>query len=199
MGYDMYVVDETGDTVEEASLGNVDWNDREAAALAVKKQDESHCYLRRNIWGMGRFRERLLDLDLLYRARGADPGWPNLPGREYDAAGQLIHPFDDPEHWKRTDGDYEPVSEAAKAYQDQITAYLKDTRDERPGIPVHKFSSNDGWWITAAECQSFIQLWERAGCPDLMPVEWRAEDPDAEDDIIPFMRQAASHGGFRVY
>ena len=71
-----------------------------------------------------------------------------------------------------------------------VMDWLRDTRDERPGIPLHKLCSNDGWWVTAAECKSALQLWESLGSP--VAEEFR-------DDWIPFLRAAAANGGFRTY
>lgn len=71
-----------------------------------------------------------------------------------------------------------------------ITHWLRDTRDERPGIPLHKLCSNDGWWVTAAECKSALQLWEAKGSPT---------DEEFRDDWIPFLQAAAANGGFRTY
>lgn len=73
---------------------------------------------------------------------------------------------------------------------DDVMEWLRDTRDERPGIPLHKLCSNDGWWVTAAECRSALQLWEAKGCP---------ADEEFRDDWIPFLQTAAANGGFRTY
>lgn len=67
---------------------------------------------------------------------------------------------------------------------------LKHSYDERPGIPLHKLCMNEGWWVTQVECESALALWKRAGRPMLS--EFR-------DDLIPFLRQAAANGGFRVF
>lgn len=73
---------------------------------------------------------------------------------------------------------------------DAIAQWLRDTRDERPGIPLHKLCSNDGWWVTAVECRSALDLWERAGEPS---------HEEFRDDWIPFLQAAAKNGGFRTY
>ena len=72
----------------------------------------------------------------------------------------------------------------------QIEEHLRATGDERPGIPMHKLCSNDGWWVTAAECQSALGIWERAGTPS---------HEEFRDDWIPFLQAAAKNGGFRTY
>jgi len=77
-----------------------------------------------------------------------------------------------------------------EATDDEIVAHLKATGDERPGIPMHKLCSNDGWWVTAAECQSALGIWERAGEPQLEAFG---------DDWIVFLQTAAKNSGFRTY
>lgn len=74
--------------------------------------------------------------------------------------------------------------------EQQLLDFLRATGDERPGIPLHKLSTNDGWWITDVECRSALDIWERAGSP--MVDEFR-------DDWVPFLQAAAKNGGFRTY
>lgn len=76
------------------------------------------------------------------------------------------------------------------ADEDAIEQHLRATFDERPGIPLHKLCSNDGWWVTAAECRSALDIWERAGMPD---------HEEFRQDWIPFLQTAAKNGGFKTY
>lgn len=70
-------------------------------------------------------------------------------------------------------------------------SYLRATWDERPGIAAHKLCrTNDGWWVTRAECESALKLWERAGEPPVV---------DRLGDVLPFLRAAAEYEGFRVW
>jgi hypothetical protein len=88
---------------------------------------------------------------------------------------------------------YWPLSEPdwpRDADDDEIADFLKAARDERPGIPMHKLCSNDGWWVTAMECRTALDIWEQAGMP---------AKEEFRDDWIPFLQQAAKHGGFRTY
>ena len=71
-----------------------------------------------------------------------------------------------------------------------IAQFLRDTRDERPGIPLHKLCSNDGWWVGVVECRTALDIWERAGTPEVEAFR---------DDWIPFLQSAAKNGGFRTY
>lgn len=175
MGYDMYVCDEQANTVDQARVPEYDPNDEASIEAAFRAQDEAHCYLRRNIWGMGPLRDLLVMHGMAYHAANP-PAWEDFPDRIGD------------EHF---DDNYEPVTEEGQLYAKRVMKILRDTGDERPGIPVHKLSDNSGWWVTKAECVSALQMWERAGCPQ--------HDEIFRDDVIPFLRQAAAHGGFRVY
>lgn len=61
-----------------------------------------------------------------------------------------------------------------------------------PGIPLHKFSSNDGWHVTRIECAQALEAYEKA-LPRLgHPEEFR-------DDFIPFLHVAVKRDGFTVH
>lgn len=162
----MYVVNENGEDVELPE--------------GVDRYDTSY-YLRRNIFGIGDMRAALVNAGMAYSARGFRPDdWPDMPGSWSDGV-----------HWDAEND--APISDEAREFQAASSRRLRDTYDERPGIPVHKFSSNDGWWVTKAECASALKLWEAAGEPFL-----GYEDAES-DDVIHFLRTAAEHGGFRVF
>jgi hypothetical protein len=134
-------------------------------------------YLHRNIWGGQRLADALVDAGIGY--------WPTGPQREYPRE-------PDDAEW----GDYNyshelpPANPAATQYQATMFRHLQDTRDERPGISVYKLcGSNDGWWVTKVECESALKMWEQAGNPEV----------DQYGDVIPFLRAASKHDGFRVW
>jgi hypothetical protein len=173
MGYDMYVVDSDGKMLDESTL-NVDWDSTDEQWRAEEERRwESHTYLRRSMGNMSRLITALVEAGMAYSSVNP-PSFPPYPGDEH---------FD-------TSGDWEPVTEQARQYRKQCADTLVKTGDERPGIPIHKFSSNDGWWVTPPECRSAMQLWAREGSP--MKEEFR-------DDVIPFLLKAAQNGGFRVW
>ncbi len=120
-----------------------------------------------------------------------------------DKGETLEMPFDDKvdQHFylRRSIGTQGPLREAlalvgmgfhAKGYDQESAWRLKHSYDERPGIPLHKLCMNEGWWVTQVECKTALELWRRGGSPKM--AEFR-------DDVIPFLRQAAANGGFRVY
>jgi len=148
VGYDCYVVDQNGDTV-----------------------DIEGGYYRRNIFGMGPQRDRFEAVGMGYWPQGDRGDFPDRPeGVDWNDQDELVGP-------------------GADEYQAAVSAHLKDTCDERPGICLDKLCSNDGWWVTKVECESALKLWEQAGEPEL----------DDYGDTIPFLRVAAAYCGFRVY
>jgi hypothetical protein len=161
MGYDMSTVDENGNSVRDC-----------------EDPEHGEHYWRRNIGGGGAQAQRLVDAGMGYWS-GPPPGvtWPEIEGAEF---GEYD---DDLEHAP-------PLNEAANEQLAATMAYLKATWDERPGIAVYKLcNTNDGWWVTKAECESALKLWEQAGKPEV----------DNYGDTIPFLRAGADHGGFRVW
>ena len=85
--------------------------------------------------------------------------------------------------------DYEPEW-PRDGTPEEFEVFLKAARDERPGIPLHKLCSNDGWWVTAMECRTALDIWEQAGMPEV---------ESFRDDWISFLQTAAKHGGFRTF
>lgn len=144
-----------------------------------ERVDGEDTYLRRNIFGMGTQLDMLAKYDMVYDSVGYPKvDWPDYPGHEH------------------FNGDGDPVTEAGRVYDMAIAAHLKATYDERPGLPAHKFSTNDGWWVTPAECLSAIQLWVKAGRP-VVDDFGRGDGP--YNDVIPFLQKGAENGGFRVW
>ena len=136
---------------------------------ALETNYEDNNYLRRSIGTQGPLREALAQVGMAFYAAGYDDSAP------WPKAPDLPNGEKD---WENPE------------YQAAVAHRLKHSFDERPGIPLHKLCMNEGWWVTQVECRSALQLWERAGCPT---------PDDFHDDVIPFLQNAASHGGFRVY
>ena len=145
----------------------------EGTTLDTTYNDEF--YLRRAMGSQGALRQALLDVGMGYEAVGPEPVVPEYPGDE---------------HWDGDTFPSTPLTEQARAYSAACEEFLKGSRDERPGIPVHKLCMNEGWWVTRIECATALQLWERAGQP--IPEAFR-------DDVLPFLACAAKNGGFRVF
>lgn len=110
----------------------------------------------------------------------------------------LMPEFPDNDFLDRSDfHDGEPVTERAKLYtqalERTLTEHDADAAEYLPGIPTHKLASNDGWHVTDKECAEALAAYE-------MAIQAGAEHPAAfDDDVIPFLRTAANHQGFRVH
>lgn len=167
MGYDCYVRD-------TAKLGLPLWEEWTAIDF------EAGGYFRRNIWGMPRVVEAVVEMGMGFDSfpyLAHRPSWPSCEqyGVHYDAEG-------------------EPAGPRAEEYKAALNAVLDWHGPEIPGIPIHKLcESNDGWHVTAAECLSALQLYRRA-------LEAGKPHPEAfGDDFIPFLIAATKCDGFEVH
>lgn len=140
-------------------------------------------YWRRNIFGGRTQADLLVAAGIGYWPKCDKPDFPSVEGAEY---GEYDEDIDD----------NVPLNDAAREEQRLAEEYLKATYSEEPGISVYKLcDSNDGWWVTQAECKSALELWEKKGRPEVD----RFGDHPAYNDTIPFLRAAAAHAGFRVW
>lgn len=137
-----------------------------------------HDYLRRNIFGMHPTVEAMVGLEMAFWSPSPEfpKSWPD---------------YSDCAHW---DAEGEPVSGEARGYQERIQRLLATHGECRtPGIPSHKFTSNDGWHVTREECEQALEIYEKA------LANGRAHPEFFRDDVIPFLRCAAKHDGFEVW
>jgi hypothetical protein len=107
---------------------------------------------------------------------------------------------------------------------DDPEEYRRATFSDKPGIALHKFTSNSGWIVTKAECESAVELWDRLPAdtvdeafdlllppehPSPMLTQLRAYLPERlyrqatarlnfVDDSLPFLRACAHWEGMRV-
>lgn len=122
-------------------------------------------YFRLNIWGMGRYRDTMEAVGMGYWAD--HPAWPDAQDFGFDnreewwaASEALENGGDSPLTY---DHGYENVTltqdmlDRAKKGQEAME-YVKSAHPgETPGIPLVKFTSNDGWHVTPPECLSALQ------------------------------------------
>jgi hypothetical protein len=172
MGFDMSTVDEAGKDIKGCD----------------DPQHGEH-YWRRNMGGGGVQAQLLVDLGMAY--------WPrqsfSVPGKwpEPEDYGLKQNPAWEGDEDDPNDPQFFGEPEKVAQYRADSNNYFKQTYDERPGIAAYKLChSNDGWWVTAAECKSALKLWEQAGQPDV---------DRGNGDTIPFLRAGAAHAGFRVW
>ena len=126
-------------------------------------------YFRLNIWGMSDCRSHMADFGMIC----------------------------EPEPHTRDDWD-EVNKRAADATEEEsediYREILSDHRGECPGIPWWKLSDNSGWYVLPAEIRAALHAY-------LTKRQEGKEPPDTYywADWIQWLKDAAEHGGFRVY
>jgi hypothetical protein len=223
MGYDMYwVTKDPGSEYAYAAAtaafraacqardAHPRGSEPEQAAQAVVTKtydlmDEFHAdYFRLNIWGMGRYRKLMAELGML--SQPEMPSFPDAPdSMDWDAYETLR--ADGEDAMRQEHGDRLTV-----AFLDQVVAYYAESErirglefPEEPGIPIHKFGSNDIWLVTPREIREALVIYEANPARDeiLAPLD----EPDEEghtgrpywDEWIAWLRGAIEHDGFTVH
>jgi hypothetical protein len=207
MGYDMYTVqgaDQAENEAVAAARRFIDnlpkpWDQPEGTErdAAQKQWDDAWrafdraqtSYFRLNIWGMSACVDLMADLGMM-----TDEDAPKFPSpADY---GLTEYP-DDPADYE---GDERAAIEAKLTDADrQFLAACRAVVDYEPepvgGIPVGKFSSNDGWLVTprqiAAALEAYAAATEGARAAATAKREWFA-------DWIAWLGHAKDRGGFRV-
>jgi len=143
--------------------------------------DGDEVCFRLNIFGMARFADYMAERGMIFEA-GQHPPFPE---GGWDAHYRLRWPEDYKD---------EPTTlsdEQIKALAAQVDEVLAWHGPEVPGIPAHKFGSNDGWIVTPAECEAAWRLGKDQPAP-----------PDHEEywaKWLDYLHRAASNGGFEVH
>lgn len=137
-------------------------------------------HFRLNVWGMSHYRGWMAELGMVFHDDVSErPEWPTWT--------------------EAADVDDSPEAIAYKKAHDEVTRYhgLMDT----PGIPVHKFSSNDGWHVLPAEAAAALRAYDLHLNAEPTYVEHviPADGRERWDSWLAFMRNSVSHDGFRVY
>jgi hypothetical protein len=176
--------------------------DQVHAAYAAMR-DAERSYFRLNMFGMGRYCDLMSRIGMTFDDPSDRPDWPEPEdyGTTYDEIEQV-----------ENREDYPDVMFADEQLR-RIAAY-RDARDrllswhgvEVPGIPDHKFSSNDGWIVLPAECEAAVRIWR----------QFVSDEGDEEAAVIiagvlgdkgmdywlkwiAYLASAVNHGGFEVH
>ncbi|MGP4994618.1 hypothetical protein [Glutamicibacter ardleyensis] len=94
-------------------------------------------------------------------------------------------------------GNLDALADQLEAQRAQLTMVLPE--DEGVGIPLHKFSSNDMWIVTATECGEAITAWEEADQSALDAEVQETITHERWQDFIELLRWASRDGGLGVY
>jgi hypothetical protein len=210
MGYDMQLVDSVEDPIEVASTrdaferavaarNTLEKDDpRRAAAQKLVEQAAEDMYVanrdyhRKNVWGMGSIRRIMHQLGACWAGDG--PEWPE----EADYGLEAWPNPDDPE-----------LTDEARKFLAAVEA-VKGFVGDQPGIPLTKFSSNDGWLVRPGECRSALVLIRKHDVEDVrtvvLDVLREAGDSGTDENLLAWWAQwvdwlelASLHGGFRVW
>jgi hypothetical protein len=208
MGYDMTIVQERDQAEKDAiaaAIAHVETlpaphtlpagEERDAAEKARKagwdacnKADRS--YFRLNIWGMSRCCDVMAALGMLTSEDA--PKFPRL--EEFGLTDWPENP-DDYEGEERAKAEAE-LTDGGRRFLAAVEAVLAFEPVPVQGIPSGKFSTNDGWLVTPAQCGAAVAAWQAQ--PDDVrarvegEAEWWAR-------WIAYLEYAQGRGGFRVY
>ncbi len=162
--------------------------------------EQGQLYFRANIWGMGEIRAALSEI---WDGR-TRPTWPETPGGvelHYDIGeldfdgGQLdVSPV-----VERLVDDGVPAERHGEilAYYQDLAKAIRITSPESGLVPLAKFGSNDGWWVTEEECETLVEAMDRylADAPEKMEEDTREFFAEFRD----YCRKAIDLGGFHVW
>lgn len=134
---------------------------------------------RLNIWAMGRYRDIMTTFGMIHDSSNSDvPEWPDYPEDDSDEESPAMK-------------EYEAAALIVQGYHHEA---------DDPTIPVHKFCSNDGWWVTSSEAAAAVEVWDKRD-PALAFTEVQAETlaSDYWGEWITYLRNAIDRDGFQVY
>lgn len=127
--------------------------------------DTERSYYRLNITGMSMWYRAIFTLGMVYD-HAEDHSWPDYSDLS-ETAQAVIEALDEDDPIGYLAKNYPEVSAVegdtdwtqALAYHDRLIALLKHHPEGGSTIPAHKFGSNDGWWVTPAECLEALAAW----------------------------------------
>lgn len=158
-------------------------------------------YFRLNIWGMSRYRELMYELGMAYED-GEHPEWPKYEA--YGVTQEQVEVIEYPE-WAEDVTLTDEQREAAEKYlaeQERVLSWHGQA--DTPGIPLHKFGSNDGWIVLPVECQAALGIYmaklEEVG-QDAMAnlIDNKAGNRGHWAQWLAYLNGAITHDGFEVH
>ncbi|GGL01306.1 hypothetical protein Ppa06_69870 [Planomonospora parontospora subsp. parontospora] len=176
---------------------------RQAQAAVVAASDTvdqvRKSYFRLNIFSMGRYRDAMYRLGMAFDD-DPRPDWPRA--NNYGITDEQVWAVESPE-------DYPEVYAAITSdMMSQILAYQQEHervlswhgKTDMPGIPLHKFGSNDGWVVLPAECEAAVRIWRKHHDEhgDVQIQAVLGEDLSYWLKWIDFLQGAITHDGFEV-
>jgi hypothetical protein len=172
-------------------------------AASREVNDAERSYFRLNIHGMGRYRNLMEDLGMAFE----DDPQPPFP-----------KPEDHGTNWEDIEAAEYPEDHAGYEWTDsRLVAALKHVeavnavlafhgKADTPGIPLHKFGSNDGWIVVPAECEAAVRIWRgfvategEDAALNYLANKLGEGNADYWLKWIAYLAGAARHDGFEVH
>lgn len=151
------------------------WADYAAAPDDTPRPEGA--YFRLTGSGMGMIGREMEAQGMIYRS--AFPRFP--PWEEYDI------PVDE-------DGEPDESSPGYREYAAALALVTAAEDSSRPGIPMHKFMTNEDWLVTPREIESALAI----ASPEPRVLEG-SRDAELWRSWIEYLRTAKEHGGVRVW
>jgi hypothetical protein len=127
-----------------------------AAYKALNEAERS--YFRLNISGMGWARGVMEQFGMAFHDPAEHPPWPEI--EDYGITWDDLEALESPEYFPDFAWTDEKLRAACK-YREDRDKVLAWHGPEVPGIPLHKFGSNDGWIVLPAEAEAAIRIWKQ--------------------------------------
>lgn len=163
--------------------------------------DVEASYFRLNIWGMRTWREVMYISGMAFED-DPHPPWPRF--EDFGLTNEQHSAVEYPEDYPSviiTD-DIRAAAERFKAANDRIRSW--HGKADTPGIPLTKFSTNDGWIVLPIECEAAVRLWnafvEEQGA-DAVDAFLTAANVDSNywKSWLTYLTGAVTHDGFEVW
>jgi hypothetical protein len=129
--------------------------DQVHAAYAAMN-DAERSYFRLNIHGMGRYRNLMEDLGMAFED---DPQPPFPKPEDHGTSWEDIEAAEYPEDHAGFEWTDSRLVAALKHVEAANAVLAFHGKADTPGIPLHKFGSNDGWIVVPAECEAAVRIW----------------------------------------
>lgn len=161
--------------------------------------DADASYFRLNVWGMSLYAASMAQLGMAFHD-DPHPPWPEVD--DYGLTNEQVWAVEFPEEYPDEYASITPAvmekAHALLAENERVRAW--HGRADMPGIPLHKFGSNDGWIVLPDECQAAVRAWRAhvSANGEHVPA-LRAEGLGHWRQWIAFLEGAATHEGFEVF
>lgn len=164
------------------------------------KGDTEASYFRLNIFGMGRYRDLMEQIGMAFEDDPCPP-FPSAEDRGIDW--DDVYAVESPEDYPDVTFTDERLRVICKFREDVQAVLSFHGKADTPGIPLHKFGSNDGWHVLPAESMAAVRIWQQF-CEDRGREGALALVADRDGDAsywlrwVEFLTGSVSHGGFEV-